>query len=125
MIKRFTDHAANERTYLAWIRTSVAIMAFGFLIEKFELLARSFGKMPDAKTVIHASHAAELTGLGIFIVGTLIIVAATIRYFVHKKAIETDELLAYSEKFSNFILFSIIVLLTLFIILYLAYSNTT
>ena len=38
MIKRYTDHSANERTYLAWIRTSIAIMAFGFLIEKFDLL---------------------------------------------------------------------------------------
>ena len=26
MIRSFTDHAANERTYLAWIRTAVALM---------------------------------------------------------------------------------------------------
>ena len=37
MIKRYTDHSANERTYLAWVRTAITIMAFGFLIEKFEL----------------------------------------------------------------------------------------
>jgi putative membrane protein len=30
MIPRFTDHAANERTYLAWVRTAIAVMAFGF-----------------------------------------------------------------------------------------------
>ncbi len=30
-------HLANERTFLAWIRTAVSIMAFGFLIEKFSL----------------------------------------------------------------------------------------
>jgi len=28
-------HMANERTFLSWIRTSVGIMAFGFVIEKF------------------------------------------------------------------------------------------
>jgi len=33
---------ANERTFLAWIRTSIAIMAFGFVVEKFGLFVRQF-----------------------------------------------------------------------------------
>lgn len=33
-------HMANERTFLAWIRTSVAIMAFGFVVEKFSLFVK-------------------------------------------------------------------------------------
>ena len=37
MIKRYSDHAANERTFLAWVRTAIAVMAFGFLIERFDL----------------------------------------------------------------------------------------
>jgi len=28
MIKNFSDHAANERTFLAWVRTAIAVMAF-------------------------------------------------------------------------------------------------
>ncbi|HEX4173709.1 MAG TPA: DUF202 domain-containing protein, partial [Acetobacteraceae bacterium] len=32
MIGHFTDHAANERTFLAWVRTAIAVMAFGFLV---------------------------------------------------------------------------------------------
>jgi putative membrane protein len=27
MIKRYSDHAANERTFLAWVRTAIAVMA--------------------------------------------------------------------------------------------------
>lgn len=34
------DHMANERTFLAWIRTSIGIMAFGFVVEKFALKLR-------------------------------------------------------------------------------------
>ncbi|MGR3572599.1 YidH family protein [Brevirhabdus sp.] len=34
MIDRFPEHAANERTFLAWIRTGVAIAGFGVLIER-------------------------------------------------------------------------------------------
>jgi uncharacterized membrane protein YidH (DUF202 family) len=37
MIERYSDHAANERTFLAWIRTGIATIAFGFVVEKFNL----------------------------------------------------------------------------------------
>ena len=31
MIKNYTGHAANERTFLAWVGTAIVVMAFGFL----------------------------------------------------------------------------------------------
>jgi len=34
MIDRFGDHTANERTFLAWVRTAIAVAGFGILIEK-------------------------------------------------------------------------------------------
>ena len=37
MIRGYSDHAANERTFLAWLHTSIAVIAFGFVIEKFNL----------------------------------------------------------------------------------------
>ena len=37
VIPHFTDHAANERTYLAWVRTAISVMAFGFLLERFDI----------------------------------------------------------------------------------------
>ena len=37
MIRSYSDHAANERTFLAWVRTGIAVIAFGFVIEKFNL----------------------------------------------------------------------------------------
>jgi uncharacterized membrane protein YidH (DUF202 family) len=37
------DHMANERTFLAWIRTSIGIMAFGFVVEKFALFIKQIG----------------------------------------------------------------------------------
>ena len=41
MIQGYADHAANERTFLAWVRTGVAVIAFGFVIEKFNLFLSS------------------------------------------------------------------------------------
>jgi putative membrane protein len=31
------SHMANERTFLAWCRTSISLLAFGFVVEKFEV----------------------------------------------------------------------------------------
>lgn len=44
MIEHYTDHAANERTFLAWVRTAIAVMAFGFLVERFDLFLAATGQ---------------------------------------------------------------------------------
>ncbi len=49
MIKRYSDHAANERTFLAWVRTAIAVMAFGFVIEKFDLFLRAIAPQTALK----------------------------------------------------------------------------
>ncbi|MBY6242023.1 YidH family protein [Methylosinus sp. Sm6] len=43
MIRDYTNHAANERTFLAWVRTGIAVMALGFVIEKFNLFVLTIG----------------------------------------------------------------------------------
>ena len=40
--KKVSDHLANERTFLAWIRTGLATIAFGFVVERFGPLLSSF-----------------------------------------------------------------------------------
>ena len=32
MIQGYADHAGNERTFLAWVRTGIAVIALGFVI---------------------------------------------------------------------------------------------
>ena len=41
MIEKFQEHASNERTYLSWIRTAVAIAGFGIVIERLPSNANS------------------------------------------------------------------------------------
>jgi putative membrane protein len=38
MIANYTSHAANERTFLAWLRTGVAVAVFGFFLTKLNVL---------------------------------------------------------------------------------------
>jgi putative membrane protein len=39
-IGKATDHLANERTFLAWIRASISIIVFGFVVVKFGITSR-------------------------------------------------------------------------------------
>ena len=52
MISRFSDHAANERTYLAWVRTAIVVMGFGFLIERFSLVMQQLELMPKTQSAM-------------------------------------------------------------------------
>ncbi len=119
MIKNYSDHAANERTYLAWVRTSIAIMAFGFLIEKFEIFIAYVGKVIEDEKHFQSSLLAELAGLSLFLVGILIIITATLRFFMHKKAIESDDTIPYSVKKINIFLSALIILIAVFLFVYM------
>ena len=122
MIKRYTDHSANERTYLAWIRTSITIMAFGFLIEKFDLFVSYIGSAIGEHEHFKPSLSAELVGLALFLVGLLIIVTATVRFYTYKKSIESDVQIAYSVKKTNLLLSALLILLALFLFFYMGHQ---
>jgi putative membrane protein len=61
MIGGYSDHAANERTFLAWVRTGIAIIAFGFVIEKFNLFLLTIANAALG-TELHRSQLANLSG---------------------------------------------------------------
>src|SRR5258708_21832465 len=45
MIANYTNHAANERTFLAWIRTGLAVAAFGFFLIKLNVFVDAVGSV--------------------------------------------------------------------------------
>jgi len=57
---------ANERTFLSWIRTSIGIMAFGFVIEKF-IVPYDFDKATGVKNLCDG-YIHPILFLGIFLV---------------------------------------------------------
>jgi putative membrane protein len=92
MIRNFADHSANERTFLAWVRTAIAVMAFGFLVEKFDLFLEMaapslVGRMlslPDQKF-------GNIAGLALILVGTAMVAVAALRFVMTAKTIDSDE----------------------------------
>lgn len=122
MINQYTDHAANERTYLAWIRTAIAIMAFGFLIEKFDLFISYIGKMLGDEETFRSSISAELVGLVLFVIGIAVIAGATLRFYSYKKAIDSSEVVPYGVKKSNLILSFLLLLMGVFLLVYMGHQ---
>jgi putative membrane protein len=86
MIKSYTDHAANERTFLAWLRTGVAVIAFGFLMERFDLfvltMEDAISVAPDHRAKLDALSRSLSTGAGraFILVGIAFILVATVRF---------------------------------------------
>jgi putative membrane protein len=120
MIPRYTDHSANERTYLAWIRTAISIMAFGFLIEKFDLFLSYINQATQNTLELQPNPITQLIGLGLILVGVLVIFAATLRFFTYKKAIESEQLFPYNVKKTSLILSVLMIILALFLLFYMA-----
>jgi putative membrane protein len=91
MIKRYSDHAANERTFLAWVRTAIAVMAFGFVIERFDLVLELAAPQLALKQVApHGQMFANVAGLAFIAIGVLMIALAGIRFVKTAKGIESD-----------------------------------
>jgi putative membrane protein len=85
---RARDHLANERTFLAWLRTGVATIVFGFAIGRFSIALREFMKVQGYAS----STPGFTTWLGIIsaVGGVLLILAGLKRYRQTKVQLDSD-----------------------------------
>ncbi len=81
-LNRIRDHLANERTYLSWMRSAIALMGFGVLIVRIRLLRPPLAPQPP-------SNGWKL-GLAFSIVGLLTVMLSTLHYFAIRDHIEED-----------------------------------
>jgi putative membrane protein len=75
---RARDHLANERTFLAWVRTGAAIVVFGFAIGRFSIAMRQLTALEG-----HAIRTAGMSvwmGSGAIVAGVAMVVAGLVRY---------------------------------------------
>ena len=90
-MRRYTDHAANERTWLAWIRTAIAIMAFGFIVERFELFSIYVHASLDGRDAHALVLGLNPLALVLMVTGMALILFSTVRFYTHQRMIERDE----------------------------------
>ena len=94
--ERLQQYLANQRTFLSWVRTSIALIGLGFAIERFSLFLQQFRLIANPDTTGNAASAtahdySALVGIGMIIVGTGLIVYALKNYLESNKTIASGK----------------------------------
>lgn len=88
------EHLANERTFLAWISTSIGIMAFGFVVEKFSLFIKEIGtflgKAPLNQAPSALQGSTSLFGIILVVFGILLVLLAFLKFKMIEKQIQQN-----------------------------------
>lgn len=96
MIRDYVNQAANERTFLAWARTGIAMIALGFVVEKFNLFLVTIARsIPDIEPQgVHldrlSSPAARYGGVALVLAGVAFIFIATLRFLQTTRLLADD-----------------------------------
>jgi putative membrane protein len=72
-------YRAAERTFLAWIRTGLALMGFGFVVARFGLFLRSLALTTSSER-IQSPHFSVSTGMALILVGVTVQVFSLVQY---------------------------------------------
>ncbi|MGQ1890584.1 YidH family protein [Thermophagus sp. OGC60D27] len=101
------EHLANERTFLAWIRTGLALMGFGFVIIKFSFFLQELALWaePNDETSVHYSNH---LGVSMVAAGILLSLFSYLRYRKIGKQLSKR---TFSTSFSFSMILTIIIIL--------------
>ena len=123
MIPSYSDHAANERTFLAWIRTGVAVIAFGFVMEKFNLFLVAVAATASPEIARRVERLAgpfgRYDGLALMLVGIALIVISTLRFLRTQRLIDAAERYSGSGGRAEILLAAVLAVLASAFCLYL------
>lgn len=127
MIGGYSDHAANERTFLAWVRTGIAMIAFGFVIEKFNLFLLTLASV--ALPEVHRAQLGAISGrlgrydgLALIFGGIALIVLATVRFVRITRLLDDPQVHSASNVRAELLLSGFLVLLVATYGIYLAFA---
>jgi putative membrane protein len=113
------EHLANERTFLAWIRTSIALMGFGFVIVKFTFFLKEISLLLETKGVSSKGYSA-IVGVIMVALGVIIAILAFLQYKKYESQLNSNSYVS-SSMLSLFITL-IILIGGIILILYLLSS---
>ncbi len=87
------NRAAEERTLMAWIRTSLTLISFGFGIESIvSILNQNFGE------IANQIRLSRILGISFIALGTFSLLAAALDYRRQLHRIQRNDLLYQSRK---------------------------
>ena len=77
--KKVSDHLANERTFLAWIRTGLATITFGFVVERLK-----------GNTSVIPYHLSSFFGVCLTVLGVIMMIVALLEFLNNRLSIDAE-----------------------------------
>jgi len=81
---RASEHLDNERTFLAWVRTNIALIGLGFIIARISPTLSAAGATNASRILARTT----LVGIVLVVFGALVTVLAAVRYDQVNRQIE-------------------------------------
>ena len=81
---RASEHLDNERTFLAWVRTDVALISLGFVVSRISPTLSAVG----ATNASHVLGGTTAVGIVLIVFGAIVTVLAALRYDQVNRQIE-------------------------------------
>ena len=81
---RASEHLDNERTFLAWVRTNIALISLGFIIARISPTLSAAGATNASRILARTT----LVGIVLVVFGALVTVLAAVRYDQVNRQIE-------------------------------------
>ncbi len=87
-----TDHLANERTFLAWLRTALALIGLGFVLARMGLFLRQLAVMTAHQGEAETRSGREFTDTGIVVLalGTVLAIWTGWLYERNRRMIDAE-----------------------------------
>jgi putative membrane protein len=119
------NQLANNRTFLAWVRTSIGIMAFGFVIERFNLFIKQISlvllQIDPTQALFKSFHlngnTSSYLGAILVLTGAVICLLAFVQFLQDQKKIGSENYQPSNWLYA--ILTGVILLVGLFLAFYL------
>ena len=92
---RATDALANERTFLAYERTALAFIAFGFVIARFSLFTREFAIIVHARS--GSPEISTIFGTVMAVAGVACGVYGAYRYIASARGLRAGKVVAMPD----------------------------
>ncbi len=87
--RRSNEYLANERTFLAWIRTSIAVISLGFVLARFSLWLQDLS-IGTTRVPLRAHGVSLPMGEALMVFGGLLAVLAAWRYHLVNRMIDEN-----------------------------------
>ncbi|WP_337860500.1 DUF202 domain-containing protein [Ferroplasma sp.] len=107
-----TDHFANKRTFLAWMRTGISLMGFGFVIAKFVIFLHALQGKPTS-----SFSESLIAGEIMIVVGMITIAYGFFEYERNEKDLDNNKY--YSRTTELFVFTAIVIGMAILLLLFI------